>query len=136
MRVMLIEDDALVRAAVLEALDAEGMEVSGLASAEDALILLGAGQVPDVLVANVHLGQGLSGLDLVAIARERHPGLEAVLISGQAVAPGRAPPHLRFLRKPFPPDALSQAIRDAAAEAEREAERGAEQRAAAAPVSP
>lgn len=121
MRVMLIEDDALVRAAVLEALDAEGMEVSGLASAEDALILLGAGQVPDVLVADVHLGQGLSGLDLVAIARERHPDLEAVLISGQSPPPGRAA-HLRFLHKPFEPEALSQAIRAAAAEAEAERE--------------
>jgi CheY-like chemotaxis protein len=58
MRVMLIEDDALVRRMISEALDADGMEVAGLASAEDALVLLGAGQVPDVLVADVNLGPG------------------------------------------------------------------------------
>jgi chemotaxis response regulator CheB len=33
MRVMLIEDDALVRRMISEALDADGMEVAGLAGA-------------------------------------------------------------------------------------------------------
>jgi DNA-binding response OmpR family regulator len=56
MRVMLIEDDALMRGLIAEELGEEGMEVDGLASAKDALILLGAGQVPDVLVADVNLG--------------------------------------------------------------------------------
>ncbi len=82
MRVMLIEDDPLMRRLIADALGGEGMEVDGLASAEDALILLGAGQVPDVLVADVNLGRGLSGRDLAQIARERHPGVEVVLISG------------------------------------------------------
>ncbi len=68
MRVMLIEDDALVRRMISEALDEEGMEVDGLASAEDALVLLGAGQVPDVLVADVNLGAGLSGSTPASIA--------------------------------------------------------------------
>jgi DNA-binding response OmpR family regulator len=44
--VLLIEDDPLIRGLIAEALRDEGLEVDGLASAEDALILLGAGQVP------------------------------------------------------------------------------------------
>ncbi|MBX9698395.1 MAG: response regulator [Acetobacteraceae bacterium] len=120
MHVMLIEDDPLVREVVMDSLSAEGMAVEGLASAEDALVLLGAGQVPDVLVADINLGAGLDGADLVAIARERYPEVEAILISGQSPdeAFGRlGPGHLRFLPKPFAPDALSRAIRDAAADA-------------------
>jgi CheY-like chemotaxis protein len=128
MRVMLIEDDALVRRMISESLDADGMEVAGLASAEDALVLLGAGQVPDVLVADVNLGPGrLSGADLAAIARERHPEVEVVLISGRQPsgydggdpAGGGAPLRRRerFLRKPFAPEALAEAIRQAAAAA-------------------
>ena len=121
MRVLLIDDDALVRLVLLDTLAAEGIEVDGLANAEDALVLLGAGQVPDVLVADVNLGSGLSGSDLATIARERHPGVEVVLISGQPIddAGTRAPMQRRerFLRKPFPPEALTEAIRQAAADA-------------------
>ena len=58
MRVLLIDDDALVRLLLLDTLAAEGIEVDGLANAEDALVLLGAGQVPDVLVAEINLGPG------------------------------------------------------------------------------
>ena len=119
MRVLLIDDDALVRQTLAETLAAEGIEVDGLANAEDALVLLGAGQVPDVLVADIDLGVGLSGLDLADIARERHPAVEVVLISGTAPDPGqRALGHYRrFLRKPFAPAALAEAIRGAAAAA-------------------
>ena len=120
MRVLLIDDDPLVRQTLMDTLAAEGIEVDGLANAEDALVLLGAGQVPDVLVADIDLGAGLSGLDLAAIARERHPAAEVVLISDNPPDPGRWPPGQppgRFLRKPFAPAALAEAIRAAAAAA-------------------
>ena len=58
---MLIDDDALIRETLGEMLAEEGIEVDGLANAEDALILLGSGQAPDVLVADIDLGAGLSG---------------------------------------------------------------------------
>jgi CheY-like chemotaxis protein len=65
---MLIDDDALIRETLGEMLAEEGIEVDGLANAEDALILLGSGQAPDVLVADIDLGAGLSGLDPSALA--------------------------------------------------------------------
>jgi DNA-binding response OmpR family regulator len=119
MRVLLIEDDALVRQTLGDTLAEEGIEVDGLANAEDALVLLGAGQVPDVLVADIDLGPGLGGLDLAAIARERHPGIEVVLISGVRPDPNRQPlgRRERFLCKPFAPAALAEAIRGAASAA-------------------
>ena len=117
MRVLLIEDDALVRRTLAETLAEEGIEVDGLANAEDALVLLGAGQVPDVLVADIDLGAGLSGLDLASIARERHPAAEVVLISGTAPDPGLLGCRERFLRKPFTAAALADAIPGPAAAA-------------------
>ena len=96
--------------------------MDGLANAEDALVLLGAGQEPDVLVTDIDLGPGLGGLDIAAIARERHPAAEVVLISGTAPDPGLLGCRERFLRKPFAASALADAIRGAAAAA---ADRGA-----------
>ena len=116
MRVLLIDDDALVRLMLLDTLAAEGIEVDGLANAEDALVLLGAGQVPDMLVADIDFGAGLSGLDLARLAQERHPAV-VVLISGTSPAPGLLGRRERFLRKPFAPAALAEAIRGAAAAA-------------------
>ncbi|NOG68920.1 response regulator [Roseicella sp. DB1501] len=123
MRVLLIEDDALVRNLLSETLDGDGFEVDGLANAEDALILLGAGQVPDVLVADINLGAGLNGFDLAEMARARHPDVEVILISGAAPEPARRNGGRRehFLQKPFAPDRLAAMIREAGAA------RGAEQ---------
>jgi DNA-binding NtrC family response regulator len=125
-RVLLIDDDALVRDTLAETLGSEGIEVDGLASAEDALILLGAGQVPDVLVADIDLGAGLSGVDLADIARERHPDIEVILISGSQRVPrhGGLGRRERFLEKPFAPATLADAIRAAASASSGPGDRG------------
>ena len=118
MRVLLIEDDALVRSMLSETLDGDGFEVDGLANAEDALILLGAGQVPDVLVTDVNLGPGLDGFDLADLARQRHPDVEVILISGTTpdLARRAARRHEHFLQKPFAPEQLAAKIREAGRE--------------------
>ncbi len=117
MRVLLIEDDEAVRSTLSETLDGDGFEVDGLANAEDALILLGAGQVPDVLVTDIRLGNGLSGFDLAEVARARHPEVGVILISGAQTEEMRHELRRReiFLEKPFQPEALAAAIRKAAA---------------------
>jgi CheY-like chemotaxis protein len=115
MRVLLIEDDEIIRSVLSETLDGDGFEVDGLANAEDALILLGAGQVPDVLVTDISLGSGLNGFDLADLARARHPDVEVILISGTTPDLGRraAGRHERFLQKPFAPEQLAAKIREA-----------------------
>ena len=111
MRVLLIDDDdALVRETLADTMAAEAIEVDGLANAEDALVLLGAGQAPDVLVADIDLGPGQNGLALAAIARERRPAAEVVPISGTVPDPGLLGRRERFLRKPFAPAALARTI--------------------------
>jgi CheY-like chemotaxis protein len=116
MRVLLIEDDALVRATLADWMSDDGIDVDGLASAEDALVLLGAGQVPDVLVTDINLGHGLDGLDLADVARARHPDIEVVYISGRPFnMHGRElGPHESFIAKPFTVAQLMLAIRNAA----------------------
>lgn len=116
---LLIDDDALVRGLLMDTLAEESIEVDGLV---DALVLLGAGQIPDVLVTDIDPGAGLSGLDLASIARERCPAVEVVLIGGTSPDPGRSSfgRHDRFLRKPFAPAALTDAIRGAARDAAAE----------------
>jgi CheY-like chemotaxis protein len=70
-------------------------------------------RLTQVIVADVHLGAGMDGFGLAAVARCRWPGIRTVLISGKAEMVERVsgPPH-RFLPKPFRGADLLQAIRD------------------------
>ena len=108
--VLLVEDDALVRECLREVLDERGGWVSDAASAAQALEQMAAEGVPDVLVTDLQLGQGLNGLALIAAARQRWPGVRAVLISGTDMAEPALDPGDRFLRKPFDVDALARAV--------------------------
>ncbi len=106
MRVLLIEDDNLVRTLVADILLDEDIEVDAVSNAEDALVLLGSGQVCDVLVTDINLGAGLDGLALADSVRSRYPEIAVVFVSGAPPAAGEISPRDRFLEKPFMPEQL------------------------------
>lgn len=115
-RVMLVDDHALVRAAVRQALDAPDVElVAEAASAEEALVL--APQVrPDVLLVDITL----PGMDGVALVRELAPRLPQTRIVMLTVSSAE---HdlldamrygaVGYLTKDVPPEALLRAVRSA-----------------------
>ena len=115
MRVLLIEDDQEVRTELVEMLCEAGIEADGLENAEDALVLLGAGQVPDVLVTDIDLGPGIDGIDLAGMAQVKHPDVGVVFISGDCggLHEHRLGAHERLLCKPFTIATLLDSIRDA-----------------------
>lgn len=101
MRVLLIEDDHLVRVSVAEFLENEALEVDAVSNAEDALVLLDSGQECDVLVTDINLGAGLDGLALADSVRSRYPAISVVFMSGRSEPPEGMSPRDRFLAKPF-----------------------------------
>lgn len=115
-RVMLVDDHALVRAAVRQALDASDVDdVAEAASAEEALAL--APQVrPDVLLVDITL----PGMDGVALVRELAPRLPQTRIVMLTVS---STDHdlldamrygaVGYLTKDVSPDALLRAVRSA-----------------------
>jgi CheY-like chemotaxis protein len=113
MNVLLVENDDAVRTCLIEMLGEVGLHVAAASTATEALALSNETDAPAVLVADVHLGAGMDGFGLAAVARCRWPGIRTVLISGDAEMAERVsgPPH-RFLPKPFRGADLLQAIRD------------------------
>lgn len=116
LRVMVVEDHALVRAAVADSLTRAGMEVVRQAgTAEDALAALETIR-PDVVLVDIDL----PGMNGIALVRELHPRLpdailimltasddqELLLASIRAGASG-------YLTKELGPDALVRAIQGA-----------------------
>jgi DNA-binding NtrC family response regulator len=80
-RVLLIEDDDRARADLADTLIDEGFDAASLANAEDAIVLLGAGQVPDILITEVNPKSGLCGQTLAELARSRRPEVEVVYLA-------------------------------------------------------
>jgi DNA-binding NarL/FixJ family response regulator len=79
-RVLIVDDHALVRAAVRQALDAPDIEVVGEASsAEEALGMVSAAR-PDIVLLDLDL-PGMSGLEVLRDLRPRLPACRIVVLS-------------------------------------------------------
>ena len=70
MRILVVEDDALIREFVVEALREEGYDVIHAANGEEALAWCGR-QVADVLVTDVRLPGGIDGWQIAERCRVR-----------------------------------------------------------------
>ena len=99
--VLFVEDDGLVREAVLRALQESGFEVMVAEDGEAALRLLETdARRPDVVFSDVVMPGQVSGIDLAGILRQRYPDLPVILATGyteQQVAV----PDVQVLAKPY-----------------------------------
>jgi signal transduction histidine kinase len=112
--VLLVEDDAEVRAVMRRFLESFRCAVTEAASAEQALLLLGAELRPDLLLSDIALGPGMRGTELALRVQERLPSAAVVLMSGFSAelleADSGSPPHWELLRKPCSREELGAAI--------------------------
>jgi len=108
--ILLVDDEELVRVATADMLSDLGYQVVQATSGADALRILRAGDVPDVLVTD-YLMPGMNGVELVEAAQTLAPGVPVLLISGYSniAGPGTAIPRLA---KPFRQADLAEQIAD------------------------
>ncbi len=86
-RVLLVEDSDLVRETTIEFLQELGFAVIAVDSAEAAVTTLESERF-DILFTDISL-PGMSGVQLVKLARERAPGQRCVISSGYGSDLGR-----------------------------------------------
>ncbi|PAX06548.1 PAS domain S-box protein [Sphingomonas lenta] len=114
--VLVTEDDDDVRAYTVECLRELGYRVLEAHDGPSALRLLDRqGQEVDLLFTDVVM-PGMSGRELVDVARERRPGLKVLYTSGYTrdaiMHGGRLEPGVEMIAKPFTFQALAQKVRD------------------------
>jgi CheY-like chemotaxis protein len=109
--VLAVEDDVQVREFVVTVLSDLGYRVLEAGTAHEALTILEAGEVPDVLYTDVVLPGGMSGPELAAHARRRQPSLRTLYTSGYT-ASALMPDDAGVLLKPYRREDLARAIRD------------------------
>ena len=123
-RILVIDDEDVIRMLVVEILESAGHEVTSAESAEAALTLLEVAEF-DLVVSDVIM-PGLSGLELLEAVRARRASLPVILVTGagtydtlsQALTRGAA----GLVTKPFAHSDLQSAVADALERASRSRE--------------
>jgi CheY-like chemotaxis protein len=112
-RVLLVDDEALVREITAEGLEATGYAVLSAGSAAEAIEFLDSGEAVDLLITDLSM-PGMNGITLIREAQKRRPGLRAILLTGFATdaaelaVSGAIRGTFSLLRKPIEPAALAE----------------------------
>lgn len=109
-RVMVVDDELIVRQFVTSVLSASGYHVFDADSPAQALRLLDANPDVDLVVTDVVMPGG-NGWDLADVMRSRKPNLPVLFISGYEPPDGRTVPKASFLQKPFRIPELLERVR-------------------------
>jgi PAS domain S-box-containing protein len=113
-RILVVEDEDMIRRLVVRLLETRGYEVLSAASGQEALAMLGASAAPIELLFVDEVMPGMHGTEFVRQAREIAPGLRALLTTGyeldatHAESIGGDP----VLYKPYSPDQLLRNVRE------------------------
>lgn len=111
-QILLVEDETFIAEMIQDALEDRGLKVKSAHSDRTAYdIIEGEARSFAVLIADINLGPGATGFDVARRARELHPQLKVVYISGHAA-------HLQdhgvegslMVPKPFYPDELAERV--------------------------
>ncbi|MBX3478382.1 MAG: PAS domain S-box protein [Brevundimonas sp.] len=115
-RILLVEDDPAVGAVAVDMLKSMGLEVTAAETAPQALDLLEQGAF-DMMLTDIVMPGGMSGVELARRASERYPAMRIVLTSGYAgddVDETLKDAPWPFLAKPYSADQLRRLLHDGA----------------------
>lgn len=111
--VLVVEDEPLVRALTVDALEDDGFNVLEAATGDYALTVLRGRDDIRAVVTDVEMPGQIDGFALANIAREMRPELAIIVMSGRMQSPfGREAPDARFVSKPFSPTRLAGLVRE------------------------
>ena len=115
-RILIVEDEAAIRLALSGLLRREGYEVEQAENGEAALARL-HGESFDLVLTDLALGAGASGMEVLRTSREQHPEAPVVMITAHgnekiAVEAMKAGAH-DYVPKPFDNDEIRLVVRRA-----------------------
>jgi CheY-like chemotaxis protein len=109
-RVLLVEDEFLLRMDMADTLRGAGFQVIEAASADDAMHFIASGEPIDLLFTDVQMPGALDGLALAERVRARHPDVPVVVSSGSTDVESKASRLGKFVPKPYEPGRIAGMI--------------------------
>jgi CheY-like chemotaxis protein len=116
-RILLVEDDPMLRLGACAVLMDAGYEVLEAADGDAAIAILEADSDISLMISDIQMPGTLDGVALAHAVRRRWPPIEVLLTSGRYIpGPGELPERVRYLPKPFAaPELLAEVDQLAAA---------------------
>ena len=109
LKILVVEDDVLVRAMATETLLDAGFEVLEASTGEEALDFCRR-QMADVLFTDIRLPGSITGWDIAERCREANPHLPVIYATGFSANHPRPVPRSTLFHKPYTPDQLIGAV--------------------------
>lgn len=100
-RILIVEDEALVRMAIALDLTKAGYSVIEATSADEALDVLRTGQEVDLVFIDIRMPGCMNGLELARTTAECFPTLPMILTSGHCAPAPDMRPGIAFVPKPY-----------------------------------
>ena len=102
MKVLVVEDEPIIRLGIVSSIEDAGHEVVEAANADEALRRLQSEGGVRVIVTDVDMPGTMDGIALAQYAHRTWPGIGVLVISGKVgVLPSQLPAGARFMSKPF-----------------------------------
>ena len=114
-KVLIIEDEAII-AFDLEAIVAEmGHRITGVARTADAARDLAAQDMPDLILSDINLADGSSGIDAVNDVLAKHGDVPVIFITAypEKLLTGAGPEPAFLISKPYAPEQVRSAVSQA-----------------------
>ena len=115
-RILVVEDDAMVRAHLVGQLEDLGYQVVAAEAGQPALDILNSGEDFDLLFTDIIMPGGMNGRQLAEAAVQLRPGLKVLFTSGYTetaiVHQGRLDPGVHLLSKPYRRKDLAAKVRE------------------------
>lgn len=101
--VLVVEDDALVRALAVEIVEDAGFVAVEAANADEAVVILERRADIALVFTDIDMPGSMDGLKLAHAVRNRWPPIKIIMVSGKALlSDSDLPSNTRFFAKPYP----------------------------------
>ena len=112
--VLVVEDEVLIRDFVELALVEAGFDVLAVVRKEALATLNERAATVRALITDIGIGSGMSGWDIATHARELHPQMPVIYLTGHATGdwPAKGVPDSRMLQKPVTSAQVVAAVSD------------------------
>jgi CheY-like chemotaxis protein len=110
-RVLVVEDEEMVREIVTWTLEDMGFDVVGASSGDQAVDIFRDGAI-DLLLTDIRMPGGIDGWTLAEKARDVIPDLPVIYVSGFSHEPPRMAKGSIFVQKPLRSETLRRAMED------------------------
>ncbi|WP_010176897.1 response regulator [Pseudomonas sp. PAMC 25886] len=112
--ILVLEDDEIIRALMVDVLEDFGAVVTSFPSADEGMIFLERANDPvDLIVSDIQMPGLLNGYDLSKVVAHRWPSLPVLLTSGNTAMASQLGGTVRFLPKPWSAKRLLDCVQSA-----------------------